>query len=67
MRVTDVPRAPDGRAYLVERGIEQDGYGALQALIADYLAQTAVLKAIPIATVPLRTLPRAPRGGHADR
>jgi hypothetical protein len=27
-----------GRAYLVERGLEQDGYAALKALIADYVA-----------------------------
>ena len=37
VRVTDNPTAGPGRAYLVERELEQDGNGALQALIADYV------------------------------
>ena len=37
VRVTDVPAQPGGRAYLVERELEQDGYDALLALVADYL------------------------------
>jgi hypothetical protein len=37
VRVTDVPVTPGGRAYLVERELEQDGNAALQALIADYI------------------------------
>jgi hypothetical protein len=55
VRVTDVPLAPR-RAYLVERGLEEEGSSAnaaLQALIADYLQQAAVLGEIPMASVPL--------------
>ena len=37
VRVTDVPVDRPGRAYLVERGLEEDGYAALLALVADYL------------------------------
>ena len=37
VRVTDVPACGHGRAYLVERELEQDGYDALKALISDYL------------------------------
>jgi hypothetical protein len=37
VRVTDVPAVPGGRAYLVERGLEQDRNSALKALVADYL------------------------------
>ena len=52
MMVTDVPRAAGGRAYLVERGLEEEGpnaNAALQALIADYLRQASVLDAVPMA------------------
>jgi hypothetical protein len=37
VRVTDVPVESPGRAYLVERGLEEDGYAALLALVQDYL------------------------------
>lgn len=33
----DMPAGDEGRVYLVERGLEQDGNAALQALISDYL------------------------------
>jgi hypothetical protein len=39
VRITDNPAYGRGRAYLVERGLEQDGNSALNALVADYLAQ----------------------------
>ena len=39
VRVTDVPVDRPGRSYLVERGLEQDGYAALLALVEDYLVQ----------------------------
>lgn len=39
VRITDSPADGHGRAYLVERGLEEDGYAALQALVADYLAE----------------------------
>ena len=52
VRVTDVPREAGGRAYLVERGLEEEGpnaNAALQALVADYLRQASVLDAVPMA------------------
>jgi hypothetical protein len=53
VRVTDVPARGRGRAYLVERELEQDGYEALQALVADYLDQAALLENVPMAVSPL--------------
>jgi hypothetical protein len=38
VRVVDVPVDDYGRAYLVERELEQDGHTALNALVADYVA-----------------------------
>ena len=52
VRVTDVPLEPGERAYLVERGLEQEGIGAnaaLHGLVADYLRQAAGLDAVPMA------------------
>jgi hypothetical protein len=37
--VTDNPAGGRGRAYLVERELEQDGNAALQSLVADYVEQ----------------------------
>jgi hypothetical protein len=48
VRVTDNPASGNGRAYLVERELEQDGNAALQALIADYLDQARRHQAIPM-------------------
>jgi hypothetical protein len=51
VRVTDVPVGARGRAYLVERGLEQEGSNAnaaLQALIADYLREARRLDAVPM-------------------
>jgi hypothetical protein len=53
VRVTDVPAHGHGRAYLVERGLEHDGYGALKALIADYVEQGELLAAVPMTVSPL--------------
>jgi hypothetical protein len=39
VRVTDTPTS-GGRAFLVERGLEEDGYAALQALVRDYITQS---------------------------
>jgi hypothetical protein len=50
--LTDVPLEAGGRAYLVERGLEEEGSNAnaaLHALIADYLHQASVLDAVPMA------------------
>jgi hypothetical protein len=54
VRVTDVPAAGDGRAYLVERELEQDGYSALEALVADYLRQARRLDAVPMTASPVK-------------
>ena len=57
VRVTDVPADAGGRAYLVERGLEQEGSNAnaaLEALIADYLQQARRLDAIPMAENPIK-------------
>jgi hypothetical protein len=56
VRVTDVPARAGGRAYLVERELEQDGShanAALQALIADYVRQALRLDAVPMAQSPV--------------
>ena len=53
VRVTDVPAHDRGRAYLVERELEQDGYGALQALVCDYVQQAELLADVPMAVSPL--------------
>jgi hypothetical protein len=50
VRVTDCPACGTGRAYLVERGLERDGYSALRALIEDYTSQAGRLDAIPMAS-----------------
>jgi hypothetical protein len=52
VRVTDNPAGGRGRAYLVERELEQDGNSALQALVADYVEQAERHGAIPM-DVPL--------------
>jgi hypothetical protein len=60
VRITDRPAGGAGRAYLVERELETDGYGPLQALITDYLAQAGALDAVPMA----RSLLRAHQEGE---
>jgi len=57
VRVTDVAAHGHGRAYLVERGLEHDGYGALKALVADYLEQAGLLADVPMAVCPLECEP----------
>lgn len=56
VRLTDVPLTPGGRAYLVERGLEEHGVGAnahLQAIVRDYLMQARTRNRIPVADLPL--------------
>ena len=55
VRVTDVPVDHPGRAYLVERGLEEDGYAALLALVRDYLEQANRLGVPPMSTTVLNT------------
>jgi hypothetical protein len=50
VRVTDVPVKSPGRAYLVERGLEEDGYPALLALVRDYLEEAKRLGVPPMST-----------------
>jgi hypothetical protein len=50
VRVTDKPADGRGRSYLIERGLEQDGYAALKALVRDYVSQSQRLKAVPMRT-----------------
>ncbi|MGA2321237.1 MAG: hypothetical protein ABSG95_10935 [Solirubrobacteraceae bacterium] len=50
VRVTDRPSAEGGRSYLVERGLELDGYSALKALVADYTRVARRLNGVPMAT-----------------
>ena len=55
--IFDSAQAYRGRAYLVERELEQEGpgaYAALQALVADYLAQAAVLDQVPMGSSVVR-------------
>jgi hypothetical protein len=49
VRITDNP-SDGGRAYLVDRGLEEDGYAALNALLDDYLEQAGQLDDVPMAT-----------------
>jgi hypothetical protein len=53
VRVTDAPARDGGRAYLVERELEQDGCEALNALVSDYLDQAALLDDVSMAVSPL--------------
>jgi len=55
VRVTDVPVDQPGRAYLVERGLEEDGYAALLALVADYLETANELGVPPMSTTILKS------------
>ena len=49
VRVTDRPAGRSGRSYLIERGLERDGYSALKALLMDYTSQAERLDEIPMA------------------
>jgi hypothetical protein len=57
VRITDLPACGRGRAYLVERELEQDGYDALNALVSDYLDQAGLLDDVPMAVSPLAVTP----------
>ncbi|MGH2879878.1 MAG: hypothetical protein ACRDK4_09780 [Solirubrobacteraceae bacterium] len=54
VRITDRPADGQGRSYLIERELEQDGNSALEALVADYTTQAADLDEIPMAASVLR-------------
>jgi hypothetical protein len=50
VRLTDCPESGEGRAYLIERELEQDGYTALKALVDDYVTHAGTHDRIPMAT-----------------
>jgi hypothetical protein len=54
VRITDRPSGGRGRSYLVERGLERDGYSALKALVADYTQLAQRLGEVPMATSLIR-------------
>jgi hypothetical protein len=53
VRVTDVPVESPGRAYLIERRLEEDGYAAVLGLVADYLETANRLGVPPMFTTVL--------------
>jgi hypothetical protein len=55
VRITDRPAAGPGRSHLVERELEQDGYSALKALVADYVEQSRELNEVPMASSVIRS------------
>jgi hypothetical protein len=67
VRVTDVPTRGHGPAYLVDRQLEQDGYDALKALVADYVTQAELLADVPMAVSPLNTRPPATSAATTTR
>ncbi len=54
VRITDRPASGEGRSYVVERELEQDGHGALKALVVDYLDQARELDDVPMAASAMR-------------
>lgn len=54
VRITDKPATHHGRSYLIERGLEEDGYDALKALVAEYVKRAEELDAIPMETSVVR-------------
>jgi hypothetical protein len=53
VRLVDEPQAGRARRYVVERELEQDGYAALLALVADYLHVAGETDTVPAAGCPL--------------
>jgi hypothetical protein len=53
VRIIDRPARGRGRAYLVERELEQDGNAALKALVRDYLAQASAHDEVPMLWSPV--------------
>jgi hypothetical protein len=54
VRILDVPSDGVGRAYLVERELELDGYGALLALVDDYVSYARRHAEVPMETSTVR-------------
>jgi hypothetical protein len=66
VRITDNP-TDSGRAYLVERGLEEDGYAALNALVGDYVEQAGELDDVPMVTSVLANYLRELASGARGR
>ena len=56
-RIIDRPATGPGRAFLVERHVEEDGNQALQALLADYITQAEHHDQVPMLICPLNRQP----------
>jgi hypothetical protein len=54
VRITDKPANGEGRSYLIDRGLEEDGYDALKALVAEYVQRARELGEIPMQTSVVR-------------
>jgi len=67
VRVTDRPASGPGRSYLVERGVECDGYAALRALVVDYTRRADALDEIPMATGSVRRIVEKPAATRCQR
>lgn len=50
VRITDCPSSAGGRAFLIDRELERDGFSALNALVADYAEQARRLDDVPMAS-----------------
>jgi hypothetical protein len=61
VRVVDRPLSGEGRCYLVERELEQDGNDALKALVRDYVQQSRVHDQVPMLASNFR-----PHPTHSD-
>jgi hypothetical protein len=63
VRVTDRPANGPGRSYLVECGLEREGYCAFKALLADYIRQARKHDEIPMAPALTRRILTYHRNG----
>jgi hypothetical protein len=50
VRVTDKPAEGTGRSYLIDSGLQEDGFKALEALVIDYATEGARLGRVPLLT-----------------
>jgi hypothetical protein len=67
VRVVDQPLSGEGRSYLVERELEQDGNDALKALVGDYIQQSRVHDQVPMLTSNFRLHPTHPDADEEHR
>lgn len=61
VRLVDRPLDGQGRSYLVERELEQDGNDALKALVRDYVQQSRVHDQVPMLASNFLPRPQTPR------